>query len=122
MPSDNKDSSDWRNWLAGQHPALEQLLYEYRRSVYGENMVNKDRFDIEKKILALIADQCRLARIDELSEIPPHPNFIMEYIADRIKTLENKNYCCYKCGEPNDYSLGEYYCADCEDEILKEQE
>lgn len=25
------------------------------------------------------------------------------------------NYRCYKCDTPNDYSLGYYVCADCED-------
>ena len=83
MPSDNKEQvspvSNAQRWMKKHYDKpLCKPMWQQR----GEALD-----DLE----ALITDQCRLARIDELSEIPLNPNFINEYIADRIKTLENKN-------------------------------
>jgi hypothetical protein len=89
MPSDNKEL---RNKL--------------------RDLVKPDKFDprypieaYEDDLVALIADQCRLARLSEVKAIAPDMRHHPEYkgyvetsisgkwqpLADRIKTLENKN-------------------------------
>jgi len=92
MPSDNKELQDW-----------ESEMIQICTDLYYDCKTIKELDKLTDKALALIADQCRLAmlrqrnydeklilkaRVEELSEIPHNPNFINEYIADRLKTLE----------------------------------
>jgi len=49
---------------------------------------NEGDLTAKTAIKALISDAEKQARINELREIPYHPNFIANYIEDRIKELE----------------------------------
>jgi hypothetical protein len=51
--------------------------------------IPKEKKAVADYIVALIADQCRLARLDELRWIPAHPKY-MDYISDRIRELEEE--------------------------------
>ena len=93
--SSNRDvrseTEDWRDWFQKNHPELDALLHEYRKTCWSATPVNKDYWAVERKILALM-DRVRISELDELyahDQIDPtHELDIPDYIEWRKAQLK----------------------------------
>ena len=69
--------------MSNQEPQANTLDEKMKEVGFNEH----ERLLIARLYKPVIAE----ARIEELGEIPPNPNFIMEYIEDRIAQLKEQS-------------------------------
>jgi hypothetical protein len=100
MPSDNKELSDYQKAITSPMAVFEianRNYYNGTMTAYQHKKLHKRRLEFAQAIEALIADQCRLARIDEVEKWHDYWHDGKDsrntdtYKADRLNTLENKN-------------------------------